>query len=254
MSAQRRPAPSLAWALATALTLVAAAIPAARADDTLRGPGMPLVRPDESMVYDVRFGGLDVGTARMKVIGLETVRGRPAWHTRLEIDGRLLGFSVRDALDSWIDAQTGNSLRFAQDSVQGSTVRSSSYEIEPENGVYRQEGKASKPTVAQPLDQGSFMYFLRGQPLEPGRTYRYSRYFVPDRNPVTVSVLRREPVEVPAGRFDTVVLQPTLRTEGVFSEDGRAEIWLTDDERRWMVQMVTRLKFGTLSLHLRRAA
>lgn len=219
-------------------------------------PGAPDDRPlaiqdGEAMVYDVRFGFLDVGTARMNVIGVETVRGRDAWHTRLEIVGSALGFAVRDVLESWIDVETGNSLRFRQESVEGSRRRSHLYEIDPERGMYQQDGKPEQPTVAQPLDQGAFMYFLRSQSLDPGRTYSYPRFFIPDRNPVTVTVVRREQIAVPAGRFDTVVLKPVIKSSGVFADEGRAEIWLTNDERRWMVQMVTHLKFGTLSLRLR---
>jgi hypothetical protein len=207
----------------------------------------------EALVYDVKFGYLRVGTARMNVVGIETVRGRAAWHTRLEIVGSVLGFAVRDVLESWIDVETGDSLRFWQQSAEGSQQRARRYEIEPERGVYRQEGKLERSTVEHPLDEGAFMYFLRSQPLDLGETYSYPRFFIPDRNPVIVNVVRQEQIDVPAGRFDTVVLKPVIRSAGVFSEDGRAEIWLTNDERRWMVQMVTHLKFGTLSLQLRRA-
>jgi len=215
--------------------------------------GPVALKMGEALVYDVRFGLLDVGTARMEVLGTETVRGREAWHTRFAIVASALGFGVRDVLESWIDVETGDSLRYRQDSVEGSKSRSRLYEIKPESGVYQPAGDEELPTVAQPLDQGAFMYFLRGQPLEIGRSYSYPRYFVPERNPVSVSVLRREQVLVPAGRFDAIVLRPILRTKGAFSEQGRAEIWLSDDERRWLVQMVTHLKFGTLALKLRQA-
>jgi len=215
--------------------------------------GPVALKMGEALLYDVRFGLLDVGSARMEVLGIETVRGRQAWHTRFGIVASALGFGVRDVLESWIDVETGDSLRYRQDSVEGSKSRSRLYEIKPESGVYQQAGDGELPTVAQPLDQGAFMYFLRGQPLEIGRSYSYPRYFVPERNPVTVSVLRREQVQVPAGRFDAIVLRPILRTKGAFSEQGRAEIWLSNDERRWLVRMVTHLKFGTLALELRQA-
>ena len=34
-------------------------------------------------------------------------------------------------------------------------------------------------------------------------------------------------------------------------EDGKAEIWLTDDDRRLMVQMKSDMKIGSLNLYLR---
>jgi hypothetical protein len=48
------------------------------------------------------------------------------------------------------------------------------------------------------------------------------------------------------------VLQPAIRTKGLLAESARTEVWLTDDARRMLVKMETHLKFGTLSLHLRK--
>ena len=45
----------------------------------------------------------------------------------------------------------------------------------------------------------SFLYFLRTIPLDVGETYTFDRYFRPDRNPVTIKVLRTERIRV-AGR------------------------------------------------------
>ena len=207
----------------------------------------------ESLVYDVRFGIFNVGTARMDVLGVENVRGRAAWHTKLEIGGSVVGFKVHDVLESWIDVETGNSLRFSQESAEGSKQRSRRYEIDPVRGTYQRDGHPAQATVAQPLDEGAFLYFVRRQPLELGQTVSFPRYFIPERNPVTVSAVRRERVTVPAGTFDTIVLKPVIRSAGVFSENGRAEIWLSNDESRRMVQLVTHVTFGTLSLRLREA-
>ena len=125
------------------------------------------------------------------------------------------------------------------------------FEIIPERGVYIEASKAEAPTVAAPLDDGAFLYFVRTIPLEVGATYEFNRYFRPDRNPVTIRVLRRERVRVPAGEFSAIVLQPIIKTKGIFSEGGRAEIWLSDDANRIMLQMRSKLPFGSLNLYLR---
>lgn len=253
-AAAMRRAAERRWLALLGLLLLAglAALRPVHATQTPR-PAALALSPGESLVYDVQFGLFEVGTARMEVLGQEVVRGRAAWHTRLAIDGGALGFRVRDVLESWIDVETGNSLRFRQDSAEGSRRRLREYEILPELGVYRRGDAPERPTVAAPLDQAAFLYFLRQQPLGVGQAESYDRYFMPDRNPVAVSVVRREAVTVPAGRFDALVLKPVIRSEGVFSQDGRAEIWLSNDERRWMVQMVTHLAFGTITLRLREA-
>jgi hypothetical protein len=101
------------------------------------------------------------------------------------------------------------------------------------------------------LDEGALLYYLRTLPLEVGDRYSLDRYFRPDRNPVRLEVMRRERIRVPAGTFETIVIRPTIRSSGIFSENGRAEIWVTDDERHLLVQMTAKLSFGTLHLLLR---
>jgi hypothetical protein len=207
----------------------------------------------ERLVYEVRFGPIRVGDASMEVVGIEPFRGRDAYHTRFLLRGGTAFFRVNDRYESWFDARTMESLRYAQQIDQGSYERERVFDIYPDRRTYTESGKPeSFPSVADPLDDGSFLYFLRTIPLEAGKTYEFNRYFRPDRNPVRVTVLRRERVRVPAGTFDAVVVRPTIKTTGIFSEGGRAEVWFADDSTRRMLQMRSRLSFGSLSLHLRR--
>jgi Protein of unknown function (DUF3108) len=207
----------------------------------------------EQFTYDVRFGAVKVGTARMRVLGIDTVRTRPAWHVRFNLAGGTFFYQVDDVYESWMDVSTLSSLRFIQDQDQASRERKRTFEIFPERAVYREVHKQNRelPSVAAPLDDGSFLYFIRTVPLEVGRTYRFDRYFKPDRNPVVIRVLRRERVQVPAGTFATVVIQPIIKTSGIFAEGGQAELWLTDDAKRMMVQMKSRMSIGSLNLFLR---
>ncbi len=244
------------WCVAGAALALLALSATGGAQATTPSVGLAVSRPPafgvgESLVYDVKFGFLNVGTARMDVVGLDTVRGRKVWHTKLEIEGGIPGYRVHDVLESWIDAENFNSLRHRQETVEGSRQRTKRYEIMPERGVYREDAKPEQPTVEHPLDEGAFLFFVRNQPLDVGRTYDFPRYFIPDRNPVTVKVSRRERVEVSAGVFQTIVIKPIIKSKGVFSQNGRAEIWLTDDDRRLMIKMETHVIFGTISLRLR---
>lgn len=205
----------------------------------------------ERLTYEVRFGPLRVGTATMEVLGIETIRGTPAYHTRFEVRGGNRLYRVQDRYESWFDVYDLASLRYVQDIDEGNYERHSVFEIHPEERRYVEQGKESQPSVAQPLDEGSFIYWLRTIPLEVGKTYTFDNYFRPDRNPVTIAVLRRERVKVPAGEFDAIVVRPTIRTRGIFSEGGHAEIWFADDSTRRLLQMKSRLSFGSLNLYLR---
>ena len=208
--------------------------------------------PGERLVYDVKFGALDVGDAVMEVAGVEQVRGRDTYHVKFSVKGGTFFYKVNDRYESWIDTISLVSLRHHQQIDEGSYERERKYEISPERGVYRENEKPEQPTVPEPLDDGSFFFFLRSITLEVGQTYTFDRYFKPDRNPVTVTVVRRERIKVPAGSFEAIVLHPSIKAKGVFGEGGQAEIWLADDSSRVMLQMKSKLKFGSLNLYLKK--
>jgi hypothetical protein len=188
----------------------------------------------------------------MEVIGLQDVRGREAWHTRFTVKGGIPFYKVNDRLESWIDARTFESLRFVQDLEEGSRDKERTFEIYPDRDTYSEMGEVEHaPSVDNPLDDAAFLYFVRTIPLEVGKTYEFNRYFKPDRNPVTIRVLRKESLKVPAGTYQTVVIQPIIKSKGIFSEKGHAQMWLTDDPRRLLVQMKSDLSIGSINLYLR---
>ena len=142
-------------------------------------------------------------------------------------------------------------MRHKQDLSEGSRDRERNFEFFPERRVFSQDAKPEEAGVSNPLDEGSFLYFVRRVPLEVGQTYEFNRYFKPDRNPVRIIVLRKERIRVPSGQYNTIVIQPIIKAKGLFSEGGKAQVWLTDDSARVMVQMKSSLPIGSLNLYLR---
>ena len=208
----------------------------------------------ERLEYDVKFGALRVGNAHMEVVALDNLRGRPAWHTAFWVQGGNFLYRVNDVYESWMDAESLSSLRFVQELEEGGKDTERRFEIYPERAVFVQTTKkpqTEERSVSQPLDDGSFLYFVRTIPLVVGQTYDFNRYFRPDRNPVRIRVLRKERIRVPAGSFDAIVIQPVIKTKGIFSENGHAEIWLSDDDRHIMLQLKSKLSFGSLNLYLK---
>jgi hypothetical protein len=207
----------------------------------------------ERLEYDVRFGKLRVGRGSMEVRETTDVRGREAWHTVFAVRGGIPFFRVDDRLESWIDTRRFTSLRVSQHTNEGRYHRERHVEFFPERSTMLENGEGGReePTVDEPLDEGALLYYLRTLPLNVGDRYALDRYFRPDRNPVRLEVVRRERIEVPAGTFETIVIRPTIRSSGIFSENGQAEVWVTDDDRHLMVRMTAKLSFGTLSLSLR---
>jgi hypothetical protein len=173
----------------------------------------------------------------MTIVDSESVNGHDTFHSVFEIKGGFLFFKVNDRLESWFEPSTATSHRFYQLLNEGSYHKDRYFEIYPDRATLHQRGFEEKASVPEPLDDASFFYFVRTVPLNVGETYTYTRYFRPDKNPVIVKVLRREKVKVRAGTFNTIVLQPIIKSGGLFAEGGEALIWVTDDDRRIMVQL-----------------
>lgn len=245
--------------------LVAAPLSAQNAEERARDPAslvdeayraQPPYRPGEVHEFRVRFGVITAGTARLEVSGPEQVRGRPATRFDLYLEGGIPLARVDNHLSSWVEGSPVRTLRFIQDLNEVGTHRYRSYEIHPDRGVSileHQDGLEEPLPTEHPLDDVSFLYFVRTLPLEVGDRYVLPHYFRERGNPVVIEVLRRETISVPAGRYQTIVLRPTFQSRGIFGEGGEAEVHLSDDWSRIVVQVRSRIsRIGSLTMSLTR--
>jgi hypothetical protein len=240
--------PRAATLAGVVLAIATAVAPRAAAQDARALP----FAVGEELTYKVYFGRLPVGSARMRVEGVETVRGRPAYHISFSIDGGIPGFRVHDRYESWMDTATLSSLRFRQQIAEGGYKKDATYEIYPERALFQKvstnPGDTLSASVHDPLDDGSFIFAVRAADVRAGETRRFDRYFRADRNPVVLTGLRRDTVKVGAGRFAATVIRPTIKTKGIFAEGGDAQIWFSDDAHRYPVQLKS--KFAKVSMTL----
>ncbi|HEY9226946.1 MAG TPA: DUF3108 domain-containing protein, partial [Gemmatimonadaceae bacterium] len=93
-----------------------------------------------------------------------------------------------------------------------------------------------------------FVYAVRALAIGVGDTLRVDRYFRPDRNPVILMGARAESVSVNTGKYSAIVVRPRIKANGIFGENGDAEIWFSNDERRIPVRIKSR--FAKFSLNL----
>jgi hypothetical protein len=206
----------------------------------------------ELLEYDVRVA-FARGHASLEIVGLDTVRGRPAFHAVSTTRGGIIGVRVNDRLESWIDVQTISTLRYTEDVSEANYKRKRDYEFYPERKLYI-EGADTVPTVDRPVDQTSIFYLIRTLDLHPGLDTSFNNYFMVDRNPIRIIVLGRERIKVPAGEFDAVIVRPIIKSKGMFAEGGDARVWISDDDRRIVLQVkakVPNLPFGGMNMYLK---
>jgi len=237
------------------VVLAAAGVAVTTAARTQSAPVRLPFGTGERADYQVKLGAVSVGSGSVEVVGIETVHGVPTYHARMRVSGGVPLARVNDRYESWIDTEGIFSRRFVQDVHEVGYNRSRSYDFDVARRTWRRTDGSDDTgvlTTSEPLDDLSFMYFARTLPLKVGDQYRLNRYFKESGNPVILRVVRKETITVPAGRFNTVVVQPTIRTNGLFGEGGRAEIFFSDDERHIPVLIKSRVSLvGSLTMALK---
>ncbi len=255
----RRPITSFAAAAFGAALLGLGVVVASPASQAARGDPGPAMEhapfgPGERAEYQVKLGGIGVGDGTMQILDLATVNGFSTYHARLHVEGGIPFARVDTKLDTWLDVAGLFSRRFEQNQKEIRYRRHRIFDFDAENRTYQQRDRDTTFTLPtdRPLDDVAFLYYARTLPLNVGDTYTIPRYFKEDGNPVVLKVLRKERVKVPAGEFNTIVVQPIIQTDGLFGEGGEAEVYFSDDDRRLVVYLRSKVPIvGSLSLHLR---
>jgi len=232
--------------LVAASALSSGAQVSGRVPDEPPGPTKIPFQLGERMTYGVKVSAFNAGTTVMTVDSAAHIHGLPALHTVFDLRGKVLFKKFENHCESWIDTTNVMSLRQVQ-TIDGTTK---SYEFFGDRKVYVRDGE-EHPSVSQPLDECAFLYYLRSIPLEVGKTYSIDRYYHAEKNPILITVEKRERIKVAAGEFDAVLVHPKIQSNGLFSESANADVWIATEGTRPILRLKTKLSVGTLYLELK---
>ena len=210
-------------------------------------------QPSQRLTFSAKYGVFSVGSATMEVVGIDTVHRAETVHIRFRIKGGALWYSLDQIMESWVGLYDFRSRRFTTVQDERNKHRERRYEIYPDSGFYREEGRDTTfATVQDPLDDGAFLYWIRTVPLEVGKKYEYARYFRPDRNPVIIEVLGYDKVSVAGKKWRALVVRPRIpQGRGIFAEKSETRIWLSDDKQRLVLAIQSNFSFGQVTLKLK---
>jgi hypothetical protein len=226
--------------------------PAPTPSATLGDPSRYPFGVGERFVYNAKLGFVTLGQGAVEVLRRESYRGHDSFVFRFRLAAGNRFYRLDDRLESWTGVEDLISRRLLKTLNENGKVRVRDELIYPDSGFLREVGKdRTEPTVAEPLDDAAFIYWVRMLPLEVGRTYRFERYYKARRNPIVVEVLGREEQELPGGRrVECLVLHPVIGSGNLMRAKNDARLWLTDDARRIPVRIRTKQPFGTITLEL----
>ncbi len=209
--------------------------------------------PGEAFRFGVKFGFVRAGDAELAVEGIETVDGETAYRLVSSAESsRFFStfFPVHDRVVSIWSPSRRIPLRFEKHIREGKYAKDETIRFDHvrEEAVYPDGKRVS--IVPGTQDVLSAFYLVRTLALNPGDVVDVPNHTDGKNHPLQVRVLRRETVEVPAGTFRCVVVEPLLKSAGLFKQEGSLTIWLTDDARRMPVLMKSKVAVGSIVAEL----
>lgn len=218
-------------------------------DSTPRAP-FPVGEILEYQVH-VSFGG-NIGRGQMRVEGPVQEQGTTLWRLVSEMHARRAFVRASDRSTSWFDPVRFATRRFEK--VERSPLGSGTerVEIDAEGGTWRGIDGGDNPLASpQPLDELSFLYFLRTLPLEREGSFSLTRHYDESRNPTLVTVGAEEVVETPLGSFQTRVVVMHVRDPKHYKGIGLIKVNVDLSACRLPVRIVSRMPIvGTTTLTL----
>jgi hypothetical protein len=221
--------------------------------EVLPAPKRP-IRVGEYLKFSVRYGIISAGDAILEIPEVRQWHGRPVYTlvARAESNKFFSTFyRVRNRIESFWDTSGYFSRRFYENRREGSYREQNEIQFDYARGeaLYQKDGQAiAIPQQCQ--DALSSFYYTRTQALPLGGSVIFDYHASHKSQPIEVRVLGRQRVETPAGTFNCIVIEPILKAGGIFKNQGRLVIWMTDDELRMPVMMKSKVTIGSISVVL----
>jgi hypothetical protein len=206
----------------------------------------------EHLQFDIRYGFITAGTATMSVERVIEYENRPCYLiTSLAQSNSFFStfYKVDDRVETIVDAIGHFAWRFEKNLNEGKYHAQRLIEFDQRHQkAYYKGDTAQVPLFVQ--DALSVFYYVRTQPLEVGRSLFVDHYNDGKLYNLEVKVLEKETITVTAGTFECFVVEPLLKSVGVFKHEGQLKVWMTDDRLRLPVLMKSKVLVGSISAEL----
>ncbi|PKL52596.1 MAG: DUF3108 domain-containing protein [Nitrospira bacterium HGW-Nitrospira-1] len=212
----------------------------------------------EKFIFDLTWAGVKAGTATLEIANFNG--HAKIISTARSADWVSVFYTVDDRIESLLQgAQTPMLSGLPQ-----------SYRVKLREGSHRRDKEvifdhtnlqatfidhigAEKNTYKigeKTFDPLASFYYIRTLRLDVGKSVYVDIFDSKKLWNVEVQVLRKEKIKTNLGEFDTVVIKPMMRSEGIFNRKGDMYIWLTDDLKRIPVKMQTKAAVGSITATL----
>jgi hypothetical protein len=209
----------------------------------------------EKLTFDLNYGFVTAGVAVMEIPRIKRISGREAYHITFEVNSVPsfdMFYKVRDRYETYLDIEGLFPWRFEQHIREGGYTRDFSAFFDQRKGKAKtSEGEYEIPLYVN--DIVSAFYYARTfdySDMEVNDLVHLQNFYKDRVYDLDVKFLGKETIEVPAGKFDCIIVEPLVKEGGLFKHEGNIIVWLTDDELKLPVKVRTKIVIGHVEAKL----
>lgn len=213
----------------------------------------------ERLSFDVKWAGMVVGHARIETLPTTDPRLLVLRTTAVANQTIQSLYPVLDTIESFFDTTTGLPVEFRKRQLEGSYRAEFRIGFDRSRNLAKVTGSAKgkpRPDTLLGLQGGehdllSAFFWVRRNPLAVGKSLWFP--MVDNRKrfaTVEVACLRREILETERGEVPTLVIEPRIHGDALFSSKGKLFIWVTEDSLHVPLRMRSKIKLGTIEADL----
>jgi uncharacterized protein DUF3108 len=212
----------------------------------------------ERLEFALAYSGIPAGKAIQEV--KQVNNELQIISTAKSADWLRIFFPVDDRIESYLISGTqplgiGSPRLYLENKHEGKTITNQEAgfdreKLEVTTIDHRNKTEKKQAITKRTYDTLSSFYYFRTIPLQVGTSYYIDIYDCTRIWNTEVKVLRKEEIVTPLGKFNTIVIHPLLKSEGIFARTADMFIWLTDDDRRIPVLMKSKVVVGSITATL----
>ena len=222
--------------------------------DTLRKISNKAFSAGEYLKFDVNYGFVTAGEAILKISDT-LYHERKCYFVEFILNSKPffdVFYKVRDRYYTFIDAEGMFPWRFEQHVREGGYTRDFIAEFDQINHIATVgDKKYIIPPYVQ--DMMSAFYFTRTidfTGFKPGQKLHLQNFYKDSTYELDVKFKGIQKGDVDAGKFNCIIVEPLAKEGGLFKNEGRIYVWLTDDERRMPVMVTAKIAIGSVDAEL----
>jgi len=224
----------------------------------------PLVDPfrvGEEVIHDVHYFKVSAGELSLKVDPFVEVNGKKSYSFSMQIhSSRMFStfYSVDDRAVTLMDfdqmiprvftlhVKESAQLRQARSFFDFDALKATYWEkkVTQKSGV--EEKKLEWDILSYSQNVFSTFYYLRTFKWDIGKQYSFRVSHDQENLVFKGTALRKEKLKTEVGEFQAIVIKPEMMMKGIFKPVGEIYIWLSDDDRKYILRIESSIRIGTL--------